>query len=368
MQDLDGTIVYSASDLVGYLECEHLTTLERAVFEAGLTRPDRHDPELDVLQERGLEHERRYLAHLQDQGRIVATGRIDRGPDSPRSTLSEIKIDAALTRRLMHEGADVIYQATLFDGSWLGYADFLLRVDGPAAGSDLGDYHYEVADTKLARHVKGGALLQMCVYSDLLSRVQGRMPDRMHVALGGAGHRVESHRLEDYLAYFRSVKQRCQAAVATDQPLAYPLAVTPPPVSHCGVCRWDAFCSTLRRDIVRRCYKTSIRWVATRYGAEALTRGPRPREKLPRFRLRFRRTARARLEGMPAVVVAALVRKRLRRRTWRLMSASCEIRATPDPSRDRDRCGSSCSRSAPSYRVSCFCTSTGLFRSSIAST
>lgn len=248
MQDLDGTIVYSASDLVGYLECEHLTTLERAVFEAGLTRPDRLDPELDVLQERGLEHERRYLAHLQDQGRIVATGRIDRGPDSPRSTLSEIEIDAALTRRLMHEGADVIYQATLFDGSWLGYADFLLRVDGPEAGSGLGDYHYEVADTKLARHVKGGALLQMCVYSDLLSRVQGRMPDRMHVALGGAGHRVESQRLEDYFAYFRSVKQRFQAAVATDQPLAYPLAVTPPPVSHCDVCRWDAFCSALRRQ------------------------------------------------------------------------------------------------------------------------
>jgi predicted RecB family nuclease len=248
MQKLDGAIVYSASDLVGYLECEHLTTLERAVFEVGLTRPDREDPELDVLQARGMEHERRYLAHLQEQGRVVAVGRIDRGSDSPRSTLPEIEDDAALTRRLMREGADVIYQATLFDGSWLGYADFLLRVDGPDAASDLGDYHYEVADTKLARHVKGGALLQMCVYSDLVSRLQGRMPDRMHVALGGGGHRVETHRLEDYLAYFRSVKQRFQAAVATDQPLVYPLAVTPEPVSHCGVCRWDSFCSALRRQ------------------------------------------------------------------------------------------------------------------------
>ncbi|MGZ6213585.1 MAG: TM0106 family RecB-like putative nuclease [Candidatus Limnocylindria bacterium] len=247
MQDLDGTIVYSASDLVGYLECEHLTTLERAVFEVGLDRPERIDPELEVLQRRGMEHERRYLAHLREGGRIVAEGRIDRGPDPPRTTLSEIELDATLTRRRMQDGADVIYQATLFDGSWLGYADFLLRVDGPDATSDLGDYHYEVADTKLARHVRGGALLQMCVYSDLLARIQGRMPARMHVALGGSGHRVETHRLDDYLAYFRSVRGRFQAAVASGQPLGYPLPVTPEPVSHCGVCRWDAHCSALRR-------------------------------------------------------------------------------------------------------------------------
>jgi len=247
MQDLDGTIVYSASDLVGYLECEHLTTLERAVFETDLERPKRADPELDVLHRRGLEHERRYLAHLQAEGRVVVEGRIDRGPDAGRSTLPEIELDAALTLRRMQDGADVIYQATLFDGNWLGYADFLLRVDGADAGSDLGDYRYEVADTKLARRVKGGALLQMCVYSDLLARVQGRMPERMHVALGGSGHRVESHRLDDYLAYYRSVRQRFHAAVAADQPLAYPLRVTPEPVSHCGVCRWDAHCSSLRR-------------------------------------------------------------------------------------------------------------------------
>jgi predicted RecB family nuclease len=248
MQSLDGVIVYSASDLVGYLECEHLTTLERAVFETDLKRPERLDPELEVLQRRGLEHEHRYLAHLQEAGRVVVEGRIDRGADAHRSTLPEVEMDAALTRRLMHDGADVIYQATLFDGRWLGYADFLLRVDGPEARSDLGTYHYEVADTKLARHVKGGALLQMCVYSDLVAGIQGRMPARMHVALGGSGHRVESHRLEDYLAYYRSVKQRFTDAVDTDEALAFPLLVTPPPVNHCGVCRWDAYCSALRRD------------------------------------------------------------------------------------------------------------------------
>ncbi len=248
MQNVDGRPVYSASDLVGYLECEHLTTLERAVFVTGLQRPSGVDPELEVLQQRGIEHELRYLAHLRQQGRDVVDGRHPRTGGAPVDRMEEIERDAALTLQRMRDGADVIYQATLFDGTWLGYADFLLRVDGAGAASDLGPHHYEVADTKLARRVKGGALLQMCVYSDLLARIQGRMPERMHVALGGSGNRVESHRLDDYLAYFRSVKGRFAEAVAAGTPLPYPLPVTPEPVSHCGVCRWDEHCSGLRRE------------------------------------------------------------------------------------------------------------------------
>ncbi|MDP9249850.1 MAG: TM0106 family RecB-like putative nuclease [Chloroflexota bacterium] len=245
MQRIDGTTVYSATDLVGYLECEHLTTLERAAVSGMVTRPERDDPELRVLQDRGEEHERRYLAYLREQGREVVDGRHSEEAGAGLTRLEQIQRDADLTLQWMHGGADVIYQATLFDGTWLGYADFLLRVEGV---SDLGDYHYEVADTKLARRVKGGALLQMCVYSDLLARLQGRMPERMHVALGGSGHRVESHRLDDFSAYYRSVKHRFEKAVADDAELAYPLAVTPPPVDHCKVCRWQLHCERLRTE------------------------------------------------------------------------------------------------------------------------
>jgi len=40
----------------------------------------------------------------------------------------------------MRGGAEVIYQAVLFDGErWRGYADFLGRVDSP---SELGDWSY----------------------------------------------------------------------------------------------------------------------------------------------------------------------------------------------------------------------------------
>lgn len=46
----------------------------------------------------------------------------------------------------MKQGCRVVYQATFFDGTFRGHADFLMRVETPSA---LGDYSYEVADTKL---------------------------------------------------------------------------------------------------------------------------------------------------------------------------------------------------------------------------
>jgi predicted RecB family nuclease len=241
----DGRTVYSATDLVGFLECENLTVLERASLEGMVERPVRDDPELAILQERGLEHERRFLAYLGELGHDVVVGRVDAEANDGITQLERIERDAGRTQTLMHAGADVIYQATLFDGIWLGYVDFLQRVEGE---SSLGAHHYEVVDTKLARRTKGSALLQMCVYSELVAGIQGRMPDHMHVALGGSGHRIDSHRLNDYLAYFRSVKARFVAEIASDASPAFPLAAVPPPVSHCGVCRWDAYCTVLRVD------------------------------------------------------------------------------------------------------------------------
>ena len=69
--------------------------------------------------------------------------------------------DATLSA--MRDGAHVIYQAVLFDGRRLGYADFLRRVE---QNSNLGSWSYEVWDTKLARHAKASAVLQLCMYSD----------------------------------------------------------------------------------------------------------------------------------------------------------------------------------------------------------
>ena len=148
----------------------------------------------------------------------------------------------------MAGGADVIYQATFFNGTWRGHADFLLRVDDPAKPSRFGPYHYEVADTKLARHVKASAVLQICTYIDLLEAIQGVRPEWMYVALGGSARAVERLRVDDYMAYYRSARDRFVLAMTNEVAAVYPPADTyPEPVDHCDVCRWAAECVARRR-------------------------------------------------------------------------------------------------------------------------
>ena len=45
MQTIDGKPVFSATDLVGFLACEHLTALELAAAARLVKRPIRDDPE-----------------------------------------------------------------------------------------------------------------------------------------------------------------------------------------------------------------------------------------------------------------------------------------------------------------------------------
>ena len=245
MQQIDGRAVYAATDLVAYLACEHLTGLERAALAGLVERPMRDDPELDVIRRRGFEHEQRYLVDLSAEGRSVVTISLD-GSIEDRG--DQLRAAAAETVDAMAAGADVIYQATFFDGTWRGHADFLLRVDDASRPSTWGDYHYEVADTKLARHVKPSAILQICSYIDQLERLQGVRPEWLYVALGGSARAVERLRVDDYMAYYRGVRDRFLATMAAEGVVSYPPVGTyPEPVDHCDVCRWAAECAIRRR-------------------------------------------------------------------------------------------------------------------------
>src|SRR6478735_11964728 len=141
MDRIDGTPVYSATDLVAYLACEHLIQLERAALVDLVERPIRDDPELDVIRRRGFEHEATFKADLVAQGRTVVTIETD-GSATDRG--EELRRAAAATIEAMAAGADVVYQATFFDGRFRGHADFLLRLDSPDRPSRWGPYHYEV--------------------------------------------------------------------------------------------------------------------------------------------------------------------------------------------------------------------------------
>jgi uncharacterized protein len=247
MQLLDGAPVYSATDLVGYLACAHRFELERAAMAGLVVKPIRSDPTIELIQERGYEHERRYLEDLRSAGRTIVEIARD---GSTANTREGLRAAAAATLAAMQARADVVYQATFFDEAWRGHADFLLRVDHASgeAPSAIGDWHYEVADTKLARHVKAGAVLQVCSYVDQLERLQGRRPEHLHIALGGSARETVTFRVDDFMAYFRRVRADFLASAAAGTPAYPPAATYPEPVEHCDVCRWWTDCVARRRS------------------------------------------------------------------------------------------------------------------------
>jgi len=221
----------SASDLANHLACPHVSSLDRGALEGRWDVPQWHRPEAEVLAQRGLEHERAYLAHLEQQGR-----RLIRFEDEG---LGITALDRTLSA--MRDGADVIVQATLAGGRWLGIADVLLRVATP---SRFGDWSYEALDTKLARETKAGAILQLCLYSDLLEELQGVRPERMYVVPRRPDFPLETYRVDDHLAYYRLVRRRLEAVIAARE--AAP--TYPEPVPHCDVCRWWPRCDRQRRS------------------------------------------------------------------------------------------------------------------------
>src|SRR4051812_3338719 len=187
MRTDSNALLYSATDLVNFLGCAHSTVLDLAQLGAVADLPRADDEYLDLLQIKGVEHEKAYLEILRATRASIAE--IPVGP-----SLNE---RVTLTRQAMASGADVIYQGALLAPPWHGYSDFLIKVNGTP--SKLGDFSYEVADTKLARTAKPKHVVQLCVYSTLIAGEQGFMPNAMHVVLGD-GAQV-SLKVQDFLHY-----------------------------------------------------------------------------------------------------------------------------------------------------------------------
>ncbi len=223
MQRRQGQLLLSATDLVNFLECERLTALDLINLETPLPRaPD--DEQAVLIQGKGYAHEAAYADSLRKtHGDFVDISKAADDLDSK----------CAATIEAMRRGAAVIFQAALRDSTWLGYADFLIRVERP---SQLGSYSYEVSDTKLARSPKAKFLIQLAFYSDLIAKIQGTDPQSMHVVLGDG--RTITYRYADYAHYFKTVLREFAERLATPDVTTYP-----EPVSHCDLCRWRLLCA-----------------------------------------------------------------------------------------------------------------------------
>lgn len=231
-------ILYSASDLNKFLGCQHSVFLDyRSHFESIAKRKD--DPMNELLQKRGDTHESTYWDQLREK--YPNHIEIDRGGSDQEK--------ADRTIQAMKDGKDVIFQGYLRQDFWQGYTDFLIKVPNKS-GSRLGDWSYEVWDTKLARQSSPKYILQLCLYSWMIEKIQGVMPESMHVVLSGpegSGFNPEQFRVADHISYFNQVKLRFEAFTGQlNKESAHPdvenLDEYPWPCNQCKFCAWTPHC------------------------------------------------------------------------------------------------------------------------------
>ncbi len=277
MQSIGGRLIFSASDLNNFLECAHLSELERRAALGELLRPE-PSPSAALLAAKGQEHERRYLQHLRERfgDRVLAF------EEPEASSIEALERAHACTVDAMAGGAEIIYQATFFDGQFVGRTDFLRKIP---ASCERWPWSYEVIDTKLAHSTKPYFLVQLCNYAEHIARVQGTPPTYGWIVPGSG---IEQRfLLSDYAAYYRHLKQSFfehqagpvlsalrSSAVEGSREASRDSASNgtyPHEVSHCQICRWSALCqdrrdkddylglvALMRRDGIRKLQESGI--------------------------------------------------------------------------------------------------------------
>jgi predicted RecB family nuclease len=193
MQLKHGKYFFSPSDLTCFMDSPFASWMDRFAMESPSIVPKK-DPEdalKSVLQAKGFTHEDEHESIFRDQELSVF-----------RVESTNSKEQAELTLSAMQNGVDVIAQARLENNQFLGFADFLIKVAG---ASKLGNYHYEVWDTKLASKVKPIFAIQLCCYSEMLEEIQGVFPQNITVLLG-TNEKV-SLRTSEYFYYYLELKK-----------------------------------------------------------------------------------------------------------------------------------------------------------------
>ena len=187
------SIIYSPTDLTTFVSSPFANWMNRFALEEKnvIALKDSTNGMMEKLAECGILHEKKQLEKFRSAGKIIH--------EVPSKGSSRERLQATIAA--MKSGVDVIYQAYLELLPFAGVADFLVKVP---ATSSLGDWQYEIWDTKLSSDVKPAYLLQMSCYAEMLQSIQHNLPGTLTVALG-SGHN-QSFKTQDYFYYYLCIK------------------------------------------------------------------------------------------------------------------------------------------------------------------
>jgi len=190
MRKVANNLVFSPSDLITFMDSVYDSWMERCYVEfPNEYEADEQDESAAILQDHGNRHEIAFLEQLREKFNDIVeiTG---------RDESAELATIAA-----MQAGRAVIYQGVLAAGQFAGRSDFLVRVPGK---SKLGDFHYEVWDTKLSKKAKPYFVVQLCCYAEMLEKIQDRCPEHLRVVLGDCTEMEFPTR--EYIYFYQQLK------------------------------------------------------------------------------------------------------------------------------------------------------------------
>jgi len=211
--------MHTPTDLADLLECDHRSILNQALA-AGLPGAPRPGSGADQLAAKhGQAYEQATLGRLKrEHGGLIEIDGKDRAAAAKQ------------TATAMSSGAPVVYQAVFVDGDFTGRADFLIAdADG----------RYEVYDTKLARHARPSAVLQLTAYADALRRTGTPTGPNMHLLLGDGSTRTL--RVDDFLPLLERLRGRLRA-----RPAQLPVRLWGDQRPACAGCGYADHCASGR--------------------------------------------------------------------------------------------------------------------------
>ena len=215
----------SPSDLNNFVSCKYLIQNEIKFLKNEIRRnEDSIDQKL--WKEFGLKHEKRHSKLLMQKykNNISIKQDIDE-KDRNSKTIEAIK-----------KGYDLIYHAYLIDGDFRGEADFLIKSKNP---SKLGDFSYEVYDTKISRKPRPRHVYQITSYSYMLSKIQGTLPERMYLIDGSdILHKYKTKEFIDFYFFTKSNFEKYLKNIDKEK-------VYPEKCSHCDICDYTDECEKI---------------------------------------------------------------------------------------------------------------------------
>ena len=144
----------TASKFKNWLACNY--TIINEINYKELKKKERSKTE-EIRTERGDEFEENIYKEL-----------IKKYPKHIKIKKNDNKIDE--TKKAIEKGYDLIHKAYFENEGWHGEIDFLIKVEGKK--TNLGNFGYEVYDSKLSSFEKTDHIIQLNIYNEWLEKLQ----------------------------------------------------------------------------------------------------------------------------------------------------------------------------------------------------